>query len=117
MKSLYRLRNAKEQYQEVGVRHDLTQIQREDLKELIKEAKEKSDDTFLYRVTSRGPVWDPYLHKRRRALLQGNKTATKGQQPQENKTPMNQTTQGQENKEQQEGQKEPILRQGSQAQL
>ena len=57
--NLNKLRNAGKPFNKIAMTHDLTVKQKEELKELIKEAneKEKQDETgrFIYRV--RGPPW------------------------------------------------------------
>jgi hypothetical protein len=68
MDNLFQLRNAEQPYADISVRHDLTPNQREELKKLIKEAKDESakSEDFLFLVRSRGQNWDPRIIKVKR---------------------------------------------------
>ena len=78
MEKLFHLKEAGAPYAKISVRHDLTPTQREELKKMIQEAKDQSEETehFLFLVRSRGAKWDPRIIrvKRREAAQVGPKT-------------------------------------------
>ena len=64
--NLVKLRDAENKFKVVGVRHDLTTLQREKYNEMKEEAKRQTDQSedFLYRVrTRKGVVWEPFLFR------------------------------------------------------
>jgi hypothetical protein len=64
MSNLCNLRDANEQFKSVAVRHDLTQEQRDELKDLIADARKQSEQSedFFYLVRSKkGPLWEPFV--------------------------------------------------------
>ena len=70
MANLYKLGDADTQYKEMTVRHDLTHDQREELREVVKKAKEQTEKAraenqpFLFRVRCMpGPYWEPMVKK------------------------------------------------------
>jgi hypothetical protein len=91
MDNLSQLKDAEPSFAEIGVRHDLTPAQRDELKKLIQEAKcgsSKSDD-FLFLVRSKGPLWDPRIIKVKRRANQSRQTTQRPHQT----TPGGQQTQ------------------------
>lgn len=68
MDHLYRLREAEAPYSKTSVRHDLTPSQREEFRELTKEARQQTSESegFLFRVQcNKGPHWEPRIVKRK----------------------------------------------------
>ena len=70
MANLYKLGDADTQYKEMTVRHNLTPDQREELREVVKKAKEQTEKAraenqpFLFRVRCMpGPYWEPMVKK------------------------------------------------------
>lgn len=63
-KNLKKLRESEEPFRSIQVSHDLTVKERDELKSLVKTAKEKEEQAqgnWLYRV--RGPPWDRRITK------------------------------------------------------
>jgi hypothetical protein len=70
MENVHRLRDADEKYNSVSVCHDLSPEQRDKLKELVSEAREKSnnDEDFLFKLKDqRGTYWEPRIVRFKRA--------------------------------------------------
>jgi hypothetical protein len=73
MENLYNLKDAEAPYSDVSVKHDLTLEQRDDLKELLQQAKAENEKpeiaskSFLYIVRSApGPYWEPRMERVRK---------------------------------------------------